>query len=114
MNSDHQYYIDGDSKSIKQPNAPSATVRTLNKKNEDGDEEYPLTGESKGKAIIFNHTKFVANLGLSELEGSKVDRERIKKTLVSLGFEIEICDNFTFCNIKERLKKGKFCLITGN
>lgn len=83
------------------------TVAT-NKSEEDDDEEYPMTGKPRGRALIFNHSTFQTTLGLTERQGAKVDKQRITKVLVSLGFETEICDDFTFAKIKEKLKKGKF------
>ena len=107
--SDQQYLgateINSDFKSAKNINIDNSLSIDANK-NGDDDEEYPMSNKPRGKAIIFNHSKHDSNLGLSEREGSKQDRQRITRVLVRLGFETEICDDFTFDRIKQKLKSG--------
>ena len=58
----------------------------------------------RGKAIIFNHTKF-EDSSLSEREGTKVDKTRLSGTLDEvLKFDVEIYEDLRISEMKKILK----------
>ena len=58
----------------------------------------------RGKAVIFNHTKF-EDSSLSEREGTKVDKTRLSSSLEQvLKFEVEIYEDLRISEMKKILK----------
>ena len=65
---------------------------------------YNMNHDRRGKAIIFNHTKF-EDSSLSEREGTKVDKTRLSRTLEeALKFEVEIYEDLRISEMKKILK----------
>ena len=63
-----------------------------------------MNHDRRGKAIIFNHTKF-EDSSLSEREGTKVDKTRLSATLEEvLKFEVEIYEDLRISEMKKILK----------
>ena len=65
---------------------------------------YNMNHSRRGKAIIFNHTKF-EDSSLSEREGTKVDKTRLSGTLEEvLKFDVEIYEDLRISEMKKILK----------
>lgn len=59
----------------------------------------------RGIAIIFNHEHFSIN-HLKERTGTNVDCENLKATLASLGFTIQVYENYTSKQLGNVLQEG--------
>jgi len=61
--------------------------------------------ENRGKCIIFNHEKF--DISFDKREGSSLDASRLQVTFGKLGFDVELHNDFTFTEIKDKINEGK-------
>lgn len=68
-------------------------------------DEYYMKHPRRGKAIIFNHEIFDKE---DRREGTHFDVEKLKLTLEKLKFEIEVCDDYEYSDIKDKIKNCKY------
>lgn len=57
-------------------------------------------------AIIFNHESFDTRT-LKRRSGTNVDRDKLKYTLIDLGFEVTVYDNLIFKEIAKNIQQGQ-------
>lgn len=74
--------------------------RVYTRTNVDADEYY-MKHPRRGKAIIFNHEHFEKD---NQREGTQYDVQTLKTTLTTLKFEIEVYDDYEYCDIKNVIK----------
>lgn len=68
------------------------------------DHYYNMSHKRRGMALIFNHATFLIN---SPRKGTNLDRDRLKDTLASLDFDVNVYENRTISEIKNILLNGK-------
>lgn len=68
------------------------------------DHYYTMNHKKRGMALIFNHEIFEIN---SPRKGTNVDRDRLKDTMESLDFDVNIYTNQTISDIKQTLLDGE-------
>lgn len=83
------------------PRQNENTTLTVDQKYLDAN-EYLMTHDERGKALIINNTNFSGGLG--DREGSEVDATAMYSRLSDLGFDIELLDNASAAGIMEKLK----------
>ncbi|XP_077280274.1 caspase-1 isoform X2 [Temnothorax americanus] len=66
-------------------------------------ESYNMNHKNRGMCIIFNHEKF--DLSYDTREGSALDAQRLEKTFGDLGFDVELCHDFTHSEIIDKIEK---------
>lgn len=74
------------------------------------DEEYPMNNKPRGRVLIFNHEEFESKLKLGRRSGTHSDRERLKQIFKRLDFQVnddDVCDDYTFEQIRNKLEQGK-------
>lgn len=64
---------------------------------------YDFTNSKVGIALIFNQMKFK---GEQDRKGSKKDADDLKEVLSNIGFNVDVCDDYTVAAIKQKLLKG--------
>lgn len=64
-------------------------------------DEYYMKHPRRGKAIIFNHEHFDKE---ERREGTHADVEKLKLTLKELKFEIDVCNDFEYTEVKDKIK----------
>ncbi|GFG30347.1 hypothetical protein Cfor_10063 [Coptotermes formosanus] len=101
-----QSLVHGDS--VKQYTAPI----------EAGAGEYNMNHEKRGRAIIFNHEKYIDELGLPERTGTNIDKICLKQRFEKLKFDVDVFDDLIFSDIKKKLTeiakadhKNEDCLV---
>lgn len=65
--------------------------------------EYNMNHRSRGKAIIFNHEYFNLEF-LKPRHGTNLDRDRLIRSMKTLGFEVTAHNNFTTREVMETLE----------
>lgn len=60
----------------------------------------------RGKVIVFNHKEFDSD-GLDKRSGTEVDVASLTEVFKSLLFDIDICDDYTYSEIYDKLNEGK-------
>lgn len=65
---------------------------------------YNMSHKRRGMALIFNHETFEMDL---PRKGTNSDRDRLKDTLASLDFDVNVYENRTISEIKNILLNGK-------
>ncbi|KAJ8306276.1 hypothetical protein KUTeg_016821 [Tegillarca granosa] len=83
------------------PRQNENTTLTVDQKYLDAN-EYLMTHDERGKALIINNTNFSGGLG--DREGSEVDATAMYSRLSDLGFDIELLNNASAAGIMEKLK----------
>ena len=68
-------------------------------------EEYNMSHNRRGKAVIFNHEAFKNN---SSRPGSAVDVSVLTETCGALGFEVVVHENLKFTDIQNAITERKF------
>ena len=66
---------------------------------------YKMDHKFRGKALIFNNTKF-RKLKLSERRGSKKDGKDLETVLGKLGFDVDVLPDYTLEQIQEKLEEA--------
>ncbi|GLH03852.1 Caspase [Gryllus bimaculatus] len=65
---------------------------------------YNMSHKNRGTAVIFNH-KYFAVQNLDTRSGTKVDRDKLKKALKCLGFDVKVYNDLTYKAIIKVLKE---------
>ncbi|XP_031783182.1 caspase-1-like [Nasonia vitripennis] len=66
-----------------------------------GADRYNMENPNRGKCVVFNHETFATHL--EPRKGSSVDTRKIKQTFQQLGFTVDICNNYEYYDIIEKL-----------
>jgi len=82
-------------------------VFTLSPQNLPGinDAEYSMKYKYRGKAIFFNHSKYLRSH--TERLGAAADETNIKVMFKKLGFDVKVYPNFRKHDIENLLNEGK-------
>jgi len=72
---------------------------------DDGASYYNMDHKFRGKALIFNNTKF-RKLSLSDRRGSKKDGKDLETVLGKLGFDVDVLPDYTLEQIQEKLEEA--------
>jgi hypothetical protein len=75
---------------------------------EAGAGEYNMNHEKRGRAIIFNHEKYIDELGLPERTGTNIDKICLKQRFEKLKFDVDVFDDLIFSDIKKKLTESKY------
>lgn len=67
---------------------------------------YNMNHPKRGMAIIFNHGQF-DNAKLGKRLGTQADCDNLNRTLKRLHFATEICQDFTWAQIRSKIQEGK-------
>eukprot|EP00096_Caligus_rogercresseyi_P008848 TRINITY_DN2870_c0_g1_i2.p1 TRINITY_DN2870_c0_g1~~TRINITY_DN2870_c0_g1_i2.p1 ORF type:complete len:341 (+),score=91.76 TRINITY_DN2870_c0_g1_i2:254-1276(+) len=67
-------------------------------------EVYNMNHRKRGIALIFNHENFDPRLELRKRNGTRADRENLKKTFRNLEFEVRAFDDLDFANLDKILE----------
>ena len=65
-----------------------------------------MNGIRRGKAVIFNHEKFLETRNLEERKGTAEDVTILKQRLKKLNFEVEVHKDLKIAEIHAQLDKG--------
>ncbi|XP_067010536.2 caspase-1 [Anabrus simplex] len=68
------------------------------------DEEYNMTHDRRGLALIFNHYRF-QDIRLQERTGTQKDCDDLSEVLRNLGFDVEIYHDLTYRDIRNKLEE---------
>jgi len=71
------------------------------------EKEYDMNHKRRGKAVIFNHSKFQDN-NYPDRDGTEFDVRILDKTYDALGFEVEVYPDFKRADIENAIAKCKF------
>lgn len=63
--------------------------------------------EKRGYVLIFSHENFNSNLELDPRSESKQSASQLRDALIKLEFEAEICPDFTYEQIKDKVNERK-------
>ena len=66
---------------------------------ENSEDLYDMTHARRGMAIIFNHRRYVPQLGLNERKGTDKDKENLIDILDELGFETQVHEDLGYRDI---------------
>ncbi|XP_065350649.1 caspase-like [Cloeon dipterum] len=70
----------------------------------DGLQQYKMSHEKRGKAIIFNHNRFNPYLNLHTREGTKKDVERLEHVFNMHSFEVTVYNDLRVSNLFTAIK----------
>lgn len=68
-------------------------------------EDYFMGHAKRGKAYIFNHEYFNANLELNPRPGTNKDRDDLRKILRELDFDVTLFNDLTFNELNMEIIK---------
>ncbi|XP_014213989.1 caspase-1-like [Copidosoma floridanum] len=66
-------------------------------------DRYNMGHRQRGKCVIFNHERF--DTGFETREGSSIDAHRIEQTFERLGFAVEICNDYEFADVMQKINE---------
>ncbi|XP_049819851.1 caspase-1-like isoform X2 [Aethina tumida] len=98
-------YLKSDENYYKDDEELRNTTRNSVQNNNVVDQYYKMNNQYRGHALIFNHYKFKAGK-FKERNGTHKDNERIKKTLLSLNFEVDEFRDLDYKYIQEHVKSA--------
>lgn len=65
---------------------------------------YNMNHQYRGKCVIFNQEEFDMD-NFDKREGSTADANRLSVSFGKLGFEIEVCQNYTHMEVMDKIDK---------
>ncbi|CAB4068547.1 CASP7 [Lepeophtheirus salmonis] len=67
-------------------------------------ESYNMMHRKRGIALVFNHENFDPRLELKKRNGTRADRDNLKRTLRKLEFEVRVFDDLDFMDLDKILE----------